>query len=317
MSHDRRRVLLDTDIGSDIDDALCLSYLLRQPRCELMGVTTVSGRDPRVRAALVDAMCRCEDRGDIPIHSGAGTAFLGGQVTQPEVPQAEVLSLYDHRPVASFPANTAVAFLQQTINDHPGEIDLLAIGPMTNIALLFAMDPGVIGRLRSLMLMCGVFTTHTPGAATPAHREWNALCDPEATQVVYRSHPQRHVSVGLDVTMQVKKPTSVVMQRCAQGGGALTMVADMAKIWSQHVTDVVFHDPLAATLLFQPEICTYRDGLVRIELENRPIAGLTHWDPESRDRPHTIAVGVDARAFFHDYEGTVFHAPSSHGAARS
>jgi len=55
-------VLLDTDIGSDIDDALALAYLLGQPRCELLGITTVSGRDPRIRASLADAVCRAQWR---------------------------------------------------------------------------------------------------------------------------------------------------------------------------------------------------------------------------------------------------------------
>ena len=71
MTTDRIPVLLDTDIGSDIDDAVCLAYLLRQPRCELLGVTTVSGREPRLRASLADGICRAAGRDDVPIHSGA------------------------------------------------------------------------------------------------------------------------------------------------------------------------------------------------------------------------------------------------------
>jgi purine nucleosidase len=68
-------VILDTDIGSDIDDAVCLAYLLRQPKCELLGVTTVSGKVLE-RAALADAVCRAAGRRDIPIHAGCSHASI-------------------------------------------------------------------------------------------------------------------------------------------------------------------------------------------------------------------------------------------------
>ena len=93
-------ILLDTDIGSDIDDAVCLAYLLRQPRCELIGITTVSGR-PRERAALADAVCRAAGRTDIPIHAGCSEGILRGTV-QPECPQASILPRFAHRPPGEF-----------------------------------------------------------------------------------------------------------------------------------------------------------------------------------------------------------------------
>src|SRR5437764_4515673 len=120
-------ILLDTDIGSDIDDALCLAYLLRQPRCELLGITTVSG-EPEPRARLADAICQAEGRGDIPIHSGSPLPLLRPQ-RQPEAPQAAVLPRWPHR--SNFPPCTAVTFLRDTIRARPGEVTLLAVGPMT------------------------------------------------------------------------------------------------------------------------------------------------------------------------------------------
>ena len=88
-------VLLDTDIGSDIDDAICLSYLLRQPRCELLGITTVSGK-PQERAALAEAVCRAAGHKDVPIHSGVAQGLNMG-IVQPECPQSEVLARFEHR----------------------------------------------------------------------------------------------------------------------------------------------------------------------------------------------------------------------------
>ena len=150
-------LLLDTDIGSDIDDGVCLSMLLREPRCELVGITTVSGRDPRVRASLADAVCRAAGRTDIPIHSGSATSLTDGAVVQPEIPQASVLANFSHRPPADFPSCSAVTFLHDTICARPGEITLLGIGPMTNLALLFALDPTIGTKLKGLVLMNGLF----------------------------------------------------------------------------------------------------------------------------------------------------------------
>src|SRR5438270_9043870 len=122
---DRIPILLDTDIGSDIDDALCMAYLLRQPLCELIGITTVSG-EPERRAMLADAICRAEGRTDIPIHSGSPRPLLGAQ-RQPHVPQAAALERWPHTP--RFAPCTAVEFMRQTIRARPGEITLLAVGP--------------------------------------------------------------------------------------------------------------------------------------------------------------------------------------------
>src|SRR5437016_2499354 len=130
-------LVLDTDIGSDIDDAVALAYLLRQPRCELLGVTTVTGNVAQ-RAALCDVICRAAARDDVPIHTGAPEVLLFGP-GQPQVPQYEAIAGRPHR--TEFPPNTAVEFLRRTIRERPGQVTLLTIGPLTNVALLFATDP--------------------------------------------------------------------------------------------------------------------------------------------------------------------------------
>ncbi|HEX29746.1 TPA: nucleoside hydrolase, partial [Candidatus Poribacteria bacterium] len=92
---ERIPVLLDTDIGSDIDDAVCLAYLLKQPRCELLGVTTVTG-EPERRAMLASAICKAAGRDDVPIRSGSADPILVEQ-RQKKAPQAEVLPRWQHR----------------------------------------------------------------------------------------------------------------------------------------------------------------------------------------------------------------------------
>ena len=193
MGDEKVKLLFDTDIGSDIDDAVALAYLLSQPRCDLLGVTTVTGQ-PERRAEMVSAMCRHVGRGGVPVHAGCPEALLIA-MRQTTAGQADALGDRDRR--REFPPNTAVEFLRDTIRANPGEVTLLAVGPMTNLGLLFAIDPALPGMLKQLVLMCGRFFDAMGG-------EWNAIGDPHATAIVYghggQARPPRHVSYGLDVT---------------------------------------------------------------------------------------------------------------------
>lgn len=294
MASDSIPVILDTDIGSDIDDAVCLGYLLRQPRCELLGVTTVSGQ-PRVRAAMVDAICRAAGRSDIPIHAGHDLAMVMRTVVQPEVPQARILPEFSHRRPEEFPERTAVDFLRREIRRRPGEITLLAIGPMTNLALLFNLDPECIGLLKRLVLMCGVFHAPPPGWG---HAEYNARLDPHATQVVYQSRIAEHISIGLDVTVSCKRPSAEVSAAFRAAGGPFAVVAAATGVWGDH--PVVFHDPLAGAMVFEPDLCRLERGRVEVELASPRAAGIS-WFDRSADGPHQVAMGVQVDAFFAHY----------------
>jgi purine nucleosidase len=171
---DRRLVLLDTDIGNDIDDAVCLAYLLAQARCELLGITTVTAA-PDLRARLASVLCRNAGR-QVPIYPGAANPLIGPPVQQPP-PQAAALDRWAHD--TSFPNESAVEFLRRMIRAHPGEVTLLTIGPLTNIALLFAADPGIPSLLESLVSMGGSYANESP------EPEWNLHCDPQAAAQVF------------------------------------------------------------------------------------------------------------------------------------
>ncbi len=192
---DRIPVLLDTDIGSDIDDAVCLAYLLAEPRCELVGITTVTGQ-PAERAMLADAICRAAGRDDVPVYSGCPEPVLYEQ-RQPKAPQAEVLPRWEHRD--DFEPCAAVEFLRRTIRERPGEITLLTIGPLTNAGLLFALDPETAGMLKALVMMGGHLLRGRAASGTPAG-------DPIASQIVFSAAVPRLVAYGLDVTTKCTMP---------------------------------------------------------------------------------------------------------------
>ena len=289
------KVLLDTDIGSDIDDAVCLAYLLAQPECELLGITTVTG-EAHKRASLASALCRVAGK-RVPIFPGAEEPLLVPQ-RQTQAPQAAALARWDHD--TAFPHGRAVEFLRRTIRQHPGEIVLLTIGPLTNAALLFRVDAAIPSLLKGLVMMCGVFTGRLPGVGP---LEWNARLDPHATAIVYGGGAPMHRSIGLDVTCQVTMPAARVRQ--AFQADLLQPVLDFAEVWFQHADKITFHDPLAATTIFDDQICAFKKGRVEVELASPNSLGLTRWEPDGADARHQVALEVNPARFF-DHFFSVF-----------
>ncbi len=284
------KVILDTDIGSDIDDAVCLAYLLANPACDLLGITTVTA-DTVARASLASALCKIAGR-NVPIFPGRRESLLTEQ-KQPNVPQAAALAKWDHE--TRFPEAQAIDFLRRTIRANPGEVVLLGIGPMSNIAALFAADEEIPKLLKGLVLMCGNFLASIP------HAEWNALVDPTATAIVYRAAPPYHRSIGLDVTTQVTMPADEVRQRFT--APLLRPVLDFAEVWFKHAGTITFHDPLAAATIFDDTICGFEPGRVEIELKSDRLAGATIWYPKAEGGHHQVATSVQPARFFEHYFG--------------
>lgn len=287
------KVLLDTDIGSDIDDAICLAYLLAHPNCELLGITTVTGEGVQ-RAQLASALCRLAGV-EVPIYVGAQSPLLIDQ-RQPHAPQAAALENWPHE--TDFPQGQAVQFLQRTIRENPGEVVLLTIGPLTNAALLFATDPEIPALLKGMVLMGGSFWSGERDGL-----EWNIILDPHASAMTYRARPPYMRSIGLDVTTQVQMHAGAVRERFQSG--LLRPVLDFAEVWFKQREVITFHDPLAAALIFDEGICGFERGQVDIELDDPERLGKTHWSPGADDAYHEVATSVQADAFFEHYFGVL------------
>ena len=282
------KVILDTDIGSDIDDAVCLAYLLAQPECELLGITTVTGEADK-RAMLASALCKVAGK-RVPIYPGSEEPFFVLQ-KQNQAPQAIALQKWAHD--KEFPRGEAVEFLRQTIHKHPGEVVLLAIGPLTNVGLLFRVDPEIPSLLKSLVMMCGVFTKGVEAL------EWNAIGDPQATAIVYGVAVGTHRSIGLDVTYQVRMDVGEVKEKFHSH--LLQPVLDFAKVWFQQKDTITFHDPLAAATIFDDQICVFKKGTVEVELTSEKLKGATYWKPDDSEARHEVALQVDSGRFFEHY----------------
>ncbi len=285
------KLLLDTDIGSDIDDAMCLTYLLAQPECELLGITTVSG-EVEARASLASAICRRFDR-TIPIAAGIAEPLSGRQL-QPEAPQKEALARWSHR--SDFREGAAIDLIARTVREHPGEVVLLTIGPLTNVASAFRAHPDLPGSLGGLVMMAGAFRRR---GGTGRLSEWNVRCDPIAAAEVYRANAPVHRSVGLNVTTRVRLPADEVRARCRSDHWSPAL--DMAEVWFRERPALLFHDPLAAAALFDDGILQWNRGAVEVTTEGEDPGWTTlHLDDAG---PHEAVSFVDPDRFFAHYFG--------------
>jgi purine nucleosidase len=274
----RIKVILDTDIGNDIDDALTLAYLLAHPGCELLGITTVTAR-PIDRARLASAICHAYGA-DVPIAPGAARPLHREPLQEPPFSTPG-----DWPHATDFPL-TALDLLRDTIRAHPGEVTIVAVGPLTNLGALFQADPTLPALLRSVILMGGRFFTTEP------RPEWNTRNDPEAATIVYGS-PLPHLrAVGLDVTRQITLTAEAFRTRFSG------ILLDLAGPWLERRGQVTFHDPLAASTLFHP-FCGYQTGAISVGN-----AGFTHFTPHP-DGPHEVASSVSPGAFLTHYFATL------------
>ena len=285
----KTKVIFDTDIGSDIDDAVALAYLLMQERCDLLGVTTVSG-EGELRAQMCSAIMKAAGK-EAPIFPGVEVPMLT-PVLQPKCSQYAMMGEWAHD--TEFAQNAAVDFLRDAILANPGEVTLLAVGPMTNIGLLFATYPEVAEKLGALVLMCGRFGNALPRMPL---REWNALNDPYASAIVYNAPVKVHRSVGLDVTMQVVMNAKQVAEKFTHP--VLKPVLDFSKVWFERTERMTFHDPLAAVSVFE-DVCGWERGDTSILLSDKETMGMTAWKPCENGR-HEAAMTVDADRFFEHY----------------
>lgn len=303
----REKIILDTDIGTEVDDAITLAYLLAHPAAELMGITTVTG-EAAERARLASVLCRRAGRDDIPIYPGCENPILIPQIER-YAPQKRVLDRWEHR--KEFPVNRAVAFMQDVIRSNPGEITLVCVAPLTNVGLLFAMDPEIPSLLKRIVLMCGspAYTRYDNTGETMSAMENNdaiilgskgvlennALIDPHAAGIVYGADVREHMTCGLNVTSRlIMKPEEAERLFCHP---VLEPVLDIAREWFKDEERVTFHDPLAAVSLFHEDVCSFEQGELSVETGSHLLSGFTYWRKKENGR-HKVAMQVDREMFF-------------------
>lgn len=302
-----KKVLLDFDIGTEIDDAIALAYLLANPECELVGITTSCGESIK-RAEMASVLCRAAGK-KVPIHAGCERPLLIPQM-ETTAPQAAILPHYEHD--TGFAPNTAIPFMQKVIRENPGEVTLLAVAPMTNLGLLFAMDPELPELLDGLYLLCGSPTHQRHDVVTESLSamerddfirvlasqgilENNSIVDPHATSIVYRARCRNFVNTGNNVSSRVVMTPEEAERRFRHP--IMQVVMSIAREWFKDEPRVSFHDPLAAVCIFNDDVCSYKRGYMDCVLDSRLLGGMTIFR-EDHAGPHQVAWDVDGDKFF-------------------
>lgn len=331
---DRLPLILDVDTG--IDDSLALLYAAASPEVELVAATCVSGNvDARQVAINTLAVLELAGRGDVEVALGREVPLVKPLETTPETHGPQGLG-YAELPPAARPVSErhAVDLLIEEARRRPGELTLITLGPLTNLAVAVLREPELPRLYRRYVLMGGAY--RTPGNTAPT-TEWNIAVDPEAAKVVLDAWGAAHehggsvprpVALGLDVTEKaVILPDHVVALARRAGSSAddslalargedpmhatrsvasnpvVRYVADALRFYMEfHAQFDGFygahiHDPLAVAAALDPALIRTEALTVDVELAGRLTAGTTVADwRHAWGRPPNLDVAVEADA---------------------
>jgi inosine-uridine nucleoside N-ribohydrolase len=307
-----QKVIIDCDPG--IDDAMAIILAMEYSDFEILGITTVFG-NATAEQATANALKIVELSGmKIPVYEGAKRPlviplgkppdFVHGTDGLGNTGQAESNLRVE--------SASAAEFIVETINTHPGEITVLAIGRLTNLANALALDPGIATKVKDVILMGGAL--HVPGNVTPV-AEANISGDPHAADLVFRaSWPV--TMIGLDVTTKLimdDQFLETIRKKNAQYG---KFIYDISRFYLNfHITEegveggFYVHDPSAVMYLINPGIFRMKKGPVRVVTTGIGIGQTIiatyghHLELEAwKDQAFTsAAIEVDDTSFFEEY----------------
>ncbi len=300
----KKLCILDTDIGDDIDDAFALYFLLNEENAELLGVTTVF-RNSLQRARMASYLIHAFQK-DIKVYPGIDDP-LRAKVEDLIPPEIKAKEKLDERGKYYLPQylaemdeaeveeENAVDYLIREIRNHPHEITLFAIGPLTNVATAMKKAPDIIPLIKELRIM--------GGEPTRRFKEWNIFCDPEAAAIVYGSGVNLS-AVGLNVTMACRLDVAYRNRLQAIHEEKYRLLSDMMQKWFAHYefADPVMHDPLAVLSAFYP-VLTFEKGKMEVGTKGE-LRAETYL--VERGNEIAYATKVDTKTFFDVFLKVVF-----------
>ena len=278
------KVIIDTDIGDDIDDAFAVALALRSPELQILGITTAFG-DTETRARLLDRLLGEAGREDIPVAVGIPTQTTS-VFTQRK---------YAERGRFARPSHPkATDFIVEQIRRYPGQITLVAIGPLVNVGALIDKDPDSFHKLRRVVMMggsieraygdLGYFKPHGP------EPEWNIKNDVPSAQKLFASGVPIYM-MPLDSTQL--KLDEVKREMLFQAGTPLTDALTLLyHEWGQPTPTL--YDPMTITYIVNPKYCPMRAMHIRVDDE-----GFTRAEPGVPNA--NLCTESDSEAFFHFY----------------
>jgi inosine-uridine nucleoside N-ribohydrolase len=249
------KVIIDTDIGDDVDDAFALALAVKSPELEVEGVTTTFG-DTEARARIADRLLGEVGRAEIPV--------CAGKASTTKNPMSQ--RAYGER--GRFTKNShadAVEFMLEQIRKYPGEITLIAIGPLMNVGAAIDKDPAEFKKLKRVVLMGGSvrrgYGDMGYTAPVPAMPEWNILNDIPSAQKLFAAGVPVYV-MPLDST-QLKLDEVKRAWLLSQGTAVTDQLAILYHLWGQQ-TPTLF-DPMTLAYVLKPELCPATAMHIRVD----------------------------------------------------
>ncbi len=221
---DRLPMILDVDTG--IDDALALLYACASPEIDLLAVTCVAGNVP-LDAVVANTLAALElaGRGDVPVHAGADRPLVKSLTTTEETHGPEGIGYATRPQVSGGPkSHEAAAAIVEIVRRRPGDVHLVTLGPMTNLALALELEPRLPSLLRGWTFMGGAF--RGSGNTTPTS-EWNIHVDPDAAKACLAAWGTARgadptvpppIGMGLDVTEEARLMPDAVAELARRAG---------------------------------------------------------------------------------------------------
>jgi len=300
-----RRVIFDTDPG--VDDAMALFFLLQSPELELEAVTTVFGNvdvEQTTRNAVI--LLDIAGRADIPVVPGAGRPLLprrqrqlGGAVVHGDNGLGGVQL---PQPSRAAGVQRAAELIVERVMASPGELSVIAVGPLTNVALATCLEPRIVEHVHELIVMGGAATV--PGNVTPL-AEANFHNDPEAASIVVAAG-YRLALIGLDVTLQAiitPEQVDVLRQRGGEVGAFIHAIGAHYGAHYQRRTGRIgfpMHDSAAVMYAVDPGCFQTERWYLEIETASPRASEMVLTDRRGRwgQPPNAdVCIGIDAERF--------------------
>lgn len=297
-----KRILFDTDPG--IDDALAILLALASPELKIEGISVVHG-NCSVDQALTNTLSVLElaKAAQIPVSRGFELPLVQPSLLAPETHGDNGLGYAQLPAPQTRPVHQhSVEFLIEKIMSAPGEITLVCIGPLTNVAVAVRKEPRIVQAVRDVIIMGGAIRHE--GNTTP-QAEFNVYVDPHAAHIVFHSGMPMTL-VPLDVTYQCALTGQDVARLQKIKSPIPTFIADSTRFYMefhdeyQKIDGCIINDPLALALTFVPELCDYEEHFIDVDISGGVSMGNTFADfykMTKKPANMKVALGVRARDF--------------------
>ncbi len=298
-------VIIDTDIGDDIDDAFALAFALNSSELNVKAVTTVFGK-VEVRTKLALKLLKTFGREDIPVATGVGKPFFERTYRRErylgnEVPRQAVVLVEDEPLPKPYPKH-AVDLIISTVMDSRNEVTIIPVGALTNIAACIIKEPKLVERAKLVIMGGAVSNWFRP---TVSRAEHNIRCDPEAARIVFESGIPITM-VGLDVTMKCALSEEQVDSIRKRGLATTTLLTYMTAGWGG--SRVILHDPLAVAVSFDPTLTKSQPRLVNVVTTGKA-RGFTL--ASESDTPNAqVCIDVDSDRFVSMFMKRILKSPN-------